>query len=211
LHYSFPNQNPENMKTFKTITIITIILAALVFGYFKCIDNQKEKIKQLEDKIALLKEEHIPIRFKISEKTLDSIKLVVKFYNADDEEINKLETKLPGQELSFDFYIVPVKDKFVAFPSKLFSNVIAASDGISVYEFYNNDGFPQIFESKNMDLDLKTGLQNLFGQIKAGQIDSINHHFGNMVHDIKDLRAFMPNMVYTIVCHTKGGIEIKEE
>jgi hypothetical protein len=211
LHHSFPKPNLYRMKTIRNLFILAIIGATLVFGYFKCIENQKEKIKQLEDKIALLKEEHIPIRFKISEKTNDSIKLVLKFYNADNEEFNKMETKLSGQELSFDFYIVPVKDKYVAFPSKLFSNVIAASNGIDLYNFYNKDGFPQVFESKNMDSDLKTGLQNLFEQIKAGQIDSINHNFGNMVHDIKDLKAFMPDMVYSIVCHTKGGIEIKEE
>ncbi len=199
------------MKTLKVLFILIIIIAAIVFGYFRLIEYQKETIKKLEDKIALLKEEHIPIRFKIIEKTSDSISLVVKFYNADNEEINKLETKLAGQELSFDFYVVPVKDRYVAFPSKLFTNRIAAVDGIPFYALYDIEGFPQVFETKNIDLDLKKGLQDLFQQIKTGQVDSIEHSFGNMVHDIKDLKSFMPDMVYSIVCHTKGGIEIVEE
>jgi hypothetical protein len=199
------------MKIIKTIIILAIIGAALFFGYSTCIENQKEKIKKLEEKIALLKEEHIPMRFKISEKTADSIQLVVKFYNADNKEINKLETKIAGQELSFDFDVVPVNGKYVAFPSKLFSNVIAAADGIKLYSFYDKDGFPQVFESDSLDNDLKMGLQDLFQQIKTGQTDSINQHFGNMVHDIKDIKSFMPDMVYSIVVHTKGGIEIIEE
>jgi hypothetical protein len=106
---------------------------------------------------------------------------------------------------------VPVNDRYVAFPSKLFSNVIAAADGIKLYSYYDKDGFPQVFESDSIDFDLKMGLQDLFQQIKSGQTDSINQHFGNMVHDIKDLKSFMPDMVYSIVCRTKGGIEIKEE
>jgi len=199
------------MKTLRNLFLIVIVIGIIIFGYFKITELQKEKIKELEDKIALLKEEHIPIRFKVSEKTDDSIKLIVKFYNADNEEINVMETKLPGQELSFDFYVVPVKDRYLAFPSKLFSNVIAASKGIELYELYDKEGFPGVFESKNMDLDLRKGLQDLFIQIKAGQIDSINHSFGNMVHDIRDLKSFMPDMVYSIVSHTKGGIEIVEE
>ena len=199
------------MKTLKVLFILVIIIAALIFGYFKLIDFQKEKIQQLEDKIALLKQQHIPIRFKISEKTDDSIRLVVKFYNADNEEFNKMEIKVPGQELSFDFYVVPINDSYVAFPSKLFSNRIAASDGIPLYNLYDKEGFPQVFETVKMDADLKSGLQILFQKIKAGQVDSINHSFGNMVHDIKDLKSFMPDMVYSIVCHTKGGIEIVEE
>ena len=199
------------MKTFRNLIIIIIVGAALIFGYFKYIDRQKVKIKQLEDKIALLKAENTPMRFKITEKTQDSIKLVIKFYDADDVEINKIVTKLAGQELSFDFNVVAIKDYYVAFPSKLFSNLIAASDGMVLYNIYDKNGFPQVFESKNMDSDLKSGLEHLFTKIKSDQLDSINQQFGNMVHDIKGLKAFKPNIVYSIVCHSKGGIEIIEE
>ena len=199
------------MKLLKYLAIITIIMGITTVGYFSCIEQQKEKIALLEEKIELLKEEHIPIRFKISEKTEDEIKLTVKFYNADDEEVNKLETTVQGQELSFDFYVVPVKDRYVAFPSKLFSNVIAASNGISLYDLYDKDGFPEIFQEKNIDHDLSKGLKDVFVHVKTGQMDSLNNYFGNMVHDIKAFKSFMPETVYSIVTHTKGGIEIVEE
>jgi hypothetical protein len=199
------------MKKFFLFLLVFGILTALLFGYFKCIEKQEEKIRKLESKIALLKETQTPIRFKILEKTKDSIKLSAKFYNSDDKEIGKLDTIIPGQELSFDFYVLPVKDRYLAFPSKIFSNQIAAANGIKLYDIYDKEGFPQVFYSKDMDRDLNTGLKYVFKQVKTGQLDSLNKYFGNMVHDIRKLKSFIPKTVYSIVTHTKGGIEIIEE
>ncbi len=188
---------------------VLVLLSLLVTS--ACIQNQKNKIKQLEDNIALLKEENTPVRFKILEKTTDSISLVVKFYNADNKEINKMEQKLYGQELSFDFYVVPVKDRYVAFPSKIFTDKIAANDGIILYDYYNEDDYPAIFNAKEINPELYDGLKDVYLKIQSNQLDSLTNHFGNMVHDIKEFKSFLPENVYSIVTHTKGGIEIVEE
>jgi len=187
-----------------------IVLIGLVFSS-SCIESQKNKIKQLEDNIALLKEENIPIRFKILEKTNDSILLLVKFYNADDREINKVEQKLYGEELSFDFYVIPVKDRYVAFPSKIFTDKIAANHGIILYDYYSKEDYPAIFNSSEINSELYEGLKDVYMKVKSGQLDSLSEHFGNMVHDIKEFKSFLPENVYSIVTHTKGGIEIIEE
>lgn len=187
-----------------------IVLTSLIF-FSSCIEGQKNKIKQLENNIALLKEENIPLRFKILEKANDSIMLVVKFYDADNKEINKIEQKLHGNELSFDFYVIPVKDRYVAFPSKIFTDKVAANDGIILYEHYNREGYPAIFYSSEINSELYEGLKNVYFKVKSDQLDSLNEHFGNMVHDIKEFKSFLPGNVYSIVTHTKGGIEIVEE
>ena len=199
------------MKIFKFLLILIILVAVAYFVFQEFTGYQERKIKSLEEKIALLKEEHVPLRFRISEKTADSVVLTIKFYNANNKEINSLNTSLPGQELSFDFQVVPIKGKYVAFPSKLFSNVIAPVNGITLFQFYDNNGFPGVFYSDSIDQDLKVGLTNLFAKVKTGQTDSIKNQFGNMVHDVKDIKSFMPDIVYSIICHTKGGIEIIEE
>jgi hypothetical protein len=199
------------MKKFIIFLILVVIIGGSIFGYMTCTQKQEEKIKMLEDKIALLKETHTPLRFKILEKTDDSVNLAVKFYNANDEEINKFEIKLAGQELSFDFYVVPVKDRYLAFPYKIFSNKIAAADGHLLYSYYDKEDFPEVFNTKDMDVELYRGLQDVFGKIKTGQLDSLNHYFGNMVHDIQEFKSFIPQTPYSIVTHTKGGIEIIEE
>ena len=195
----------------KSILYFSIIYLSLsVLFSTSCIENQKNKIKQLEDNITLLKEENIPLKFRISEKTESSITLTIKFYNAEQKEINAIEKTLVGQELSFDFYVVPVKDKYVAFPSKIFTDKIAAADGIDLYNFYDKDSYPEIFYHTDINTELYDGLQDVFQKIKKGELDSINNHFGNMVHDIKEFKSFLPENVYSIVTRTKGGIEIIE-
>lgn len=195
----------------KLLIALILVLGIISVGYFACIEKQEKKILSLEENIVKLKESHTPIRFKIVDKTDETIALVMKFYNADNKEINKLETELEGQELSFDFYVVKVKDKYVAFPSKLFSNTIAASKGKPLYSWYNNDGYPEIYFAKNIDKDLYNGLKEVYQKLINDQIDSLENSFGNMVHDIKDFKAFTPETVYSIVTHSKGGIEIVEE
>jgi hypothetical protein len=199
------------MKKIFVFIIIIGIITTLILGYFKCIEKQEEKIKMLESKISLLKETQTPIRFKILEKTPDSIRLAARFYNSDNNEINKLETTVAGQELSFDFYVVPIKDRYLAFPYKIFSNQIAAAKGIELYNLYDKEGFPEVFGSKQIDPDLSQGLKTMFRQVRTGQLDSLQNYFGNMVHDIKEFKSFVPQTVYSIVTHTKGGIEIIEE
>ncbi|MBN1253326.1 MAG: DUF2304 domain-containing protein [Bacteroidales bacterium] len=196
----------KNLLYFIAFSILVIIL----FTSY-CFKNQKNKIKLLEENIALLKEENIPLKFKISEKTNDSITLTIKLYNADNKEINEIKQKLSGQELSFDFYVVQIKDKYVAFPSKIFTDKIAAADGINLYGYYDRNSYPEIFYHTDINKDVYDGLQDIFTKIKAGQLDSINNYFGNMVHDIKEFKSFLPGNVYSIVTRTKGGIEIIEE
>ncbi len=191
--------------------IITAILIGLSLTHWQCIKRQQKTIAALENKIALLKETYKPIRFKVLSKTDDSIKVLVKFYDVDKKEINKFETTVPGHELSFDFNVIPVKNKFIAFPSLLFSDALAASNGMKMYKFYDNNGFPEIYNSKNIDKDFKAALTKVFSEIKNDKLDSIDNHFGNMVHDMKKFKEFVPDEVYSIVSHSKGGIEILEE
>jgi len=196
----------KNILYFLSVFFLLIVLFSTL-----CIENQKNKINQLEDNIALLKSENIPLKFKISEKTDSTITLTIKFYNSEQKEINTIEKTLIGQELSFDFYVVPVKDKYVAFPFKIFTDKIAASDGIDLYSFYDKNSYPEIFYHRDINTELYDGLQDIFKKIKKGELDSINNHFGNMVHDIKEFKSFLPENVYSIVTRTKGGIEIIEE
>jgi hypothetical protein len=193
------------------LSLLLLTIAGNLLFTTSCVKKQEKKIKNLEDNIALLQTENTPVRFKIIEKTEDSLSLIVKFYNADKKEINHFKKILNGQELSFDFFVVPVKDKYVAFPAKIFTDRVAADDGIVLYNFYDQEGYPAIFYHKNINENLYRGLKDVYQNIKKGQLDSVADHFGNMVHDIKKFNSFLPGNVYSIVVHTKGGIEIIEE
>jgi len=205
----------------KKIIITIIIVGALgtggYYGFNWYIGQQEKEIAKLEDKIHFLKEETVPVRFKILEKDSSTIKFLLKFYEQDAEEAFIADTiTLPGQELSFDFYVVPVKDKKnnrevkVAFPYKIFTNSMPAKDGKLLFDYYDEHGFPQVFNNTEADTSYMNRMSELFAKIKAGNTEEIEGIYGSMVQDIQKLNEFAVNHVYQIIIHTKGGIEIQE-
>jgi hypothetical protein len=194
----------------KTILIVVIIsgliIATIFFYYFTQI--QENEIKKLEAKIEFLKEETTPVRFKILSKEDSLIHFALKFYDTDNNEIIRKEFRLQGDQLSFDFIELPLKDRYIAFPYKIFTDKIAPEDGILLYDLYDVNGFPQIFYSSDIDTDLKDGLLYLFELLKSGKTDELDGIFGNMVQDVKKYNEFIERQIYKIVIHTKGGIEI---
>ena len=205
----------------KKLIIIVLILGAATVGVyygFKFLTKEQDKtIAKLENKIHFLKEETVPVRFKILEKSSENIKFLIKFYEQDNDEAFNADTiTLPGQELSFDFYVVPVQDEKnkrevkVAFPYKIFTNKMPAKDGISLFNYYDDKGFPQVFNSADVDTVYVNRMSELFAKIKAGNTEEIEGIYGSMVQDIQQLNEFMENHVYQIIIHSKGGIEIQE-
>ncbi len=202
----------------KKIIIILISLGILcVVGYIGC-DYQEQQITKLEDKIHFLKEETVPLRFKIIEKNEDKITFLLKFYEQDEnkEAFISDTITLKGQELSFDFYVVPVKDVKnnrqikIAFPYKIFTNKIPAKNGKLLFNYYNEHGFPQVFNNANADTSFINIMTELFAKIKSGKTEEIENIYGSMVQDIYKLNEFSEGHIYQIIIHSKGGIEIKE-
>jgi len=200
----------------KLIVILLILGIVGIVGYIGC-NYQEKEITKLEDKIHFLKEETVPLRFKIIEKDSLHIKILIKFYEQDAKEAFISDTiSLVGQELSFDFYIVPVKDLKnnrevkVAFPYKIFTNKMSAKDGILLFKYYDEHGFPQVFNNEKADTVYMNRMIELFTKIKVGKTEDIEGIYGSMVQDIQKLNEFSVNHVYQIIIHSKGGIEIKE-
>lgn len=196
----------------KKLIFVLLTAVAIAFGVvflfkgFTC--NQKKQIEKLEETIAFLKKENIPIRFKKLEQKDGYIQVAVKFYDADGKTIKKIERKLIGDELQFDFFVAYINGQYVAFPSKLFTDKIAPSDGESLVDHYDIKGFPQIFYFKGIKDDLKEGLKDLFTRFKNNEIDESDLYFGSMVHDLAGLKSFDVGETFRIVTRTKGGIEV---
>jgi len=206
----------------KKLIIVILVLAVLggvaYYGSDYVLKEQEKTIAKLEDKIHFLKEETVPIRFKILEKDSANVKFVLKFYEQDStaEAFIQDTISLPGQELSFDFYVVPVKDTKnnrevkVAFPYKIFTNSMPAKDGKLLFNYYDEHGFPQVFNNAEADTSYMNRMTDLFTKIKTGDTEEIKGIYGSMVQDIQKLNEFAVNHVYQIIIHTKGGIEIRE-
>ena len=196
---------------FSGIGILIIFSAFLLLNGITC--KQAEKIALLEKKIALLKEEIVPLRFKILSKEDGKISFAVKFFDSGEKpkDINRLVQTIEGNELSFDFIVIPVNDKHLFFPNKIYSDKIAPENGIDIKSFYDKDGFPQIFYFKEIDNEFREMLTEIFENVKDGNLSEDDNYFGNMVHDIANFNEYKPDRIYKIVCHTKGGIEVVED
>jgi hypothetical protein len=199
------------MKLINNRLFFIFCAGILSFALFSSSCSQKEKIKILEEKIARLKEENVPLRFKILSRDNDLIKVAVKFYDTQGNVIDRSEKQIKGSELSFDFYVLPVNGRYLAFPYKIFSDKIAPADGESLIGNYDREGFPQIYYFKGIDPKLKESLAFVFEKVKTGDFKPDDKYFGNMVHDVKEFQSYETDQIYKIVTHTKGGIEVVED
>ncbi len=188
-----------------------VVISVITYGLYYFTTLQVSKIERLEKKIAQLKEVSTPIKFKILDKQEGKIHFAIKFFDADGNVVNREELIMEGEELSFDFYVIPINERYIAFPNKIFTNKIAPKKGTELFDLYDNNGFPQIFYSKNIDNDIKHGLKELFTQLKTDNIVDLQGVFGSGIQDIKGINEFEKDNIYSIVIHTKGGIEIIEE
>jgi hypothetical protein len=198
----------KSKKIFSIFLFLSAFLSVLTF-FSSC--NQKEKIKILEEKIAMLKTENTPIRFKILSRDGDILKVAVKFYDCEGNVIDRAEKEIKGNELSFDFYVLPINGRYLAFPFKIFSDKTAPADGENLCDIYDKNGFPQIYYFKGIDPKLKESLAFVFAKIKSGDFKADDKYFGNMVHDVKEFKNYETDQIYKIVTHTKGGIEVVED
>jgi hypothetical protein len=192
------------------IWLVTIlVLAATAGGITLYVQSQKEKLVQLKANIAQLKEEHVPMRFKVVGREDGQIVAKVKLYDMDGSEIGAAESTLPGESLFLDFISVPLEKKFLAFPHSIFTDAVPARDGIQLFPLYDRGEFPEVFATDGINDALKKDLTALFAKVKQGS--AVNGSFGNAVHDIKEFKTFDEDVVYRVIARLKGGLEIVED
>ncbi len=200
------------MKPSKIIIWIIVILAISTGTYFlfrNIGEKQDKKIEQLNNEIARLKQETVPIRYKIKDYDDTSITVVVKFYDLDSNLINKHSFTMKGTTVSFDFQVVKFQNGHIAFPVKIFTDKIAPEKGIELYKYYEKGGFPEVYYSKSSSKKFNDGIEIIYDKIKNNDIEDLEV-FGSMVQNsIPGARK--DNDVYKIIVHTKGGIEIRKD
>lgn len=193
---------------------ILIALAILLLGgitfFFVAGKWQKKQIAKLESKIEFLKEVSTPLQFMISSREGGQIRVGLAFLDADGKKIKSATYTLEGEEFYLAFYVVNVKDRRVAFPLKIFTEKIAPDDATSILDAYLVDGYPAIFRYEGMNGDLYEGLKELHQKIRQNRTDEIKSLFGSAVHDLKQIEQFEPGILYDVIVHTRGGIEIVE-
>jgi hypothetical protein len=193
----------------KALLVLLLGVLAMLGTLFLLIRIQESDIAALEKSVADMEAESIALRFMVISRDPQGITFKLRLYDADGAELSSMQESLPGESLFIDFVSVPVAGSYLALPHRVFTEKIAAADGISLFKLYDSDGFPELFARSNLDPKARWALKALFGKVKSG--DQPRTAFGTAVHDVKEFRAFETGLVYKVVSRKLGGLEILED
>ncbi len=197
------------------------LLAAAAAGFV--LYHQRGIIKTLEERIAAVKAVTVPLRFMVLSRSDADVSARFRFYDADGREIASFERSWKGSELAIDSLIVPLEERALVFPLRVFTDAIAPAKGTELFSYYDRDGLPAILDSADLDADTRAALRDLFTRIKTYEgllanesrgknpVETIPGLFGNAVHDLKRFNRFEIGAVYALVAHADGGLEIIRE
>ena len=197
------------------LSVLSLTGVGLYF-YPTLIDYQKARIESLQNEISVLKEEIIPVRFKIIEKTDSSVTVEMRFYDISGKEVSGKSLKMNGTELTFDFRVVKLKnnkktDTYLFFPEKVFTDRIPPAEGRIISGEYNNNNFPAIYEEGGFSENDRNVVGELYNVILNNE-PVIIEHFGSAVHDLRTINELKTGFVYKIACHqSSGGVEIQRD
>jgi hypothetical protein len=215
-----------------SVSALLLLVAFLVVLTFTVL-HRRSVIARLEDRIELLKSETVPLRFMVLSRSDETVSARFRFYDADGVEIASFERSWNGSELSIDSVIVPVGERALVFPSRVFTDAVPPKRGTELFGYYDRGGFPAIFNSSALDKTARSALGELFGRVRTiergdggAEIERspgdrsrapsivdrlLESAFGNAVHDLKRFRSFEVGAVYALVARANGGIEIIRE
>ena len=205
----------------KKIGIGTICTAAVVMagyvGFTKLNFNNQQEVERLERIVENLKEEYIPIKFKVDYRQDGTAEVNIKYFDQDGKQINRMSYIVSGSEIFFDFKIINISSRNLYFflPYSIYTDKTEPVNGIQIIDDYTQDGMPLIYKNKKIESqeDIQF-FENLLTYAKTGTgLDEIDLSYGYSLHDMNDFNIhFMPDTTYKVVCHKqKGGIEFQED
>jgi hypothetical protein len=211
---------------FSVAGLVLLGAAGLLFYSSGRGKKEAEKIQELKS----LKEVSVPVRFIITDRANGKIKGEMQFYSIimDDIDKNDMEYRindgtllasqpfeLEGVEFFIDFLKYEEKlgqfahSVYWVFPFRIYTDRIAPDQGTPIYDYYNSNKFPAVYNSFNLDEDKKQILSQYYSEImQFGDLmdnDLKKRITGNVVHDLKNVANFKLNRWYDVAVHTKTG------
>ncbi len=203
------------MKTIRAVLTILLLCSVLGVGAIAFLWwQQGTTLERLEERIARIKTASIPLRFMVLSRG-ENISARFRFYDADGNEIASFERAWRGSELSIDSVMVPVEGRWLAFPSRVYTELIPPSRGTLLFDYYERDGFPLIHDSAGLEAKDRSILSELFARVRSPSFQESDREgrrsWGSVVHDIRNLSSFEVGAIYSLVVRPSGGMEIVRE
>lgn len=205
--------------------VVSALVIGGVAGFFAfVVSRQAKRLEEKTRQLKELQETFVPVRFRLLERSGSSIKAEFRFYSMFIDNIEDVDMEafsqgkevapsqiieIEGSELFIDSVKIPngsllpyAPEAIWVFPYRIFSDVIAPERAVPIYTWYNDDGFPAIYNALELEERDKAALSRMYA-------DAPKAAAGNALHDMSRLARFKVNVWYNVVAHVKkGGLEI---
>lgn len=219
------SKNLNNQKTIKKshktawFLLIIGLLIAMGIGLKFIKSWAAKKVALLEYQISYFKEEFIPMKFEITNRSGSKITLKTVFYDINGKKVGSKDITVYGDELNFEFNVINFEDtNYLFFPCGVYTDTMALNDSIKLFDAYDFNNFPLIYkgltEIKNKEgkqipdsskKEINEQLTSYFQLTKNDENNIGLESHGIAVHDIKTIQKFQKGFVYDVVCAPHGG------
>jgi hypothetical protein len=144
----------------------------------------------------------VPLAITVFGRSDDTISARVGFSNADGLPVSTLERSWAGWELTFDFIVVRSGDGWLAFPYGVATDATGPGGGVDLVKYYDDGGFPAIFESSSIDDAARKALRRMFSIIKTERW--VPRFLGSLHHERLTVRSFEAGIPYAVRVSSGG-------
>lgn len=144
----------------------------------------------------------VPLTITVFGRSDDTISASVGFSNADGLPVSTLERSWTGWELTFDFIVVRSGDGWLAFPYGVATDATGPGGGVDLVKYYDDGGFPAIFESSYLDDAARMSLRKMFSIIKTERW--VPRFLGTLHHERLTVRSFEAGIPYAVRVSSGG-------
>ncbi len=190
-------------KLYIIIAGAVLAVAGLIWTVKSCGNDDSAGISS---RIHLLKEETIPIRFKLYTKQGSGLMLAGKLFDLDGNAVGRFETPFINNNGPISIHVtdVDINGRHISFP-----NLITYGEGaseIDLTQYYYSNGFPQVYNSSIIDSVLKVEIGRIFDLIISGKNNKVENQYGSITYLSSDIEHPREGVNYEFHVSSNGKI-----
>ena len=175
---------------------------------------QEKKSVKITEKIHLLKETIVPLRFKIVSYDGNVTRLAVKLFDLDNKITGRFESNISnGSDIGFAFSDIEIEKKHIIFPVEMrFTDSTGNLKTVDLKEHYfTKEGYPGTYNSELIDSVLKTEIGKLSALYLVNDMQKIEKRYHSVFTTIKQtLKQPSERTPYEMVIKSNGEIFFKK-
>lgn len=190
----------------KIIILSALIVISLIATFFVLRQILKEEV-HIGEKIHLLKEESVPIKFKVV--TLSDGKNVItgKLFDLDNNPVGRFELPYKDGSITLLFTDINIKGKHVIFPSEMRQYTDVDTIKTLLASYYDQEGTPAVYNSQVIDPILYSELSKLYTILSEGDTSYIKKTYGTITKRTTTVAMPQARVSYIIKTTSSGTIE----